>query len=81
MTLRRILLTAGNAVTSAVLARFAMVEDVKRASDTRIATGNRLTLRMILQTAGNAAKNAVSAKCAMMENAKRASDTRIVDGN
>ena len=58
-----------------------MVEDVKRASDTRIATGNRLTLQMILQTAGNAVKSATSAKCAMMENAERALDTRIAAGN
>ena len=58
-----------------------MVEDAKRASDTRIATGNRLTLRMILPTVGNAAKCAVSVRLAMVENAKRALEEHIAMEN
>ena len=58
-----------------------MVEDAKRESDTRIATGNRLIHQMILPTAVNAVTSATLVKCAMMENAKLASDTRIAAGN
>ena len=53
-THQMILPTAGNAAKSAVSARFAKVENAKRALATRLATGNRLELQMILPTAGDA---------------------------
>ena len=54
MTRQMILTTAGNEAKSAMSVRLAKVENVKRASEKRIATGNILILQRILQIAGNA---------------------------
>ena len=61
--------TAGNAAKSVASARFAMVENVKRALGERIAMENGFTHLGILPTAGNAVTSAVSARFAIKENA------------